>query len=117
MEVSIVELKRMAQKFLSDDRLTELEVYRVLSNDNGLKYTANIDIAGLEFNVLFYYADVVNYIEKNYPTRINKYWGEEYSCIIEMDDEGMEIYCIPVDEYFSENSLLIVTDLLTLILK
>jgi hypothetical protein len=117
MEVSIVELKRKAQQFLSDDKLTELEVYEVLSNDNGLKYTANIDIAELEFNVLFYYSDIVNYIEKNYPTRINKYWGEEYSCIVETDDQGNEIYCIPIDVYFAENSLLIVKDLLTLILK
>lgn len=117
MQVSIIELKRKAQEFLSDDRLSELEVYDVKSNDNGLKYIANIDIAGLEFDVLFYYADVVNYIGKNYPTRINKYWGEEYLCIVESDDEGNEIYCIPVNEYFSQNPLLIVTDLLTLILK
>jgi len=117
MEVSIIELKRKAQQFISDDRLTEIEVYDVKSNDNGLKYIANIDIAGLEFDVLFYYADVVNYIAKNYSTRINKYWSEEYLCIIETDDEGNEIYCIPVNEYFAENSFLIVTDLLTLILK
>ena len=91
MEVSIVELKRKAQQFLSDDKLTELEVYEVLSNDNGLKYTANIDIAELEFNVLFYYSDIVNYIEKNYPTRINKYWGEITSrrvCEVEAGDGG-----------------------------
>ena len=54
MEVSIIELKRKAQEFLSDDRLSELDVYDVKSNDNGLKYIANIDIAGLEFDVLFY---------------------------------------------------------------
>jgi hypothetical protein len=117
MEVLLNDLKRSAQKFLYDDRLTELEVYQVLSSDNGFNYMANIDIAGLEFNVLLSYSDVVRYIEKNYPTRINKYWGEEYSCIIETDDEGDEIYCIPIDEYFAENSLLIVKDLLTLILK
>jgi hypothetical protein len=117
MEVLLIDLKRMAQKFLSDDRLNELEVYQVLSTDNGLKYMSNIDIAGLEFNVLISYSDVVRYIEKNYPTRKAKFWGEEYSCIIENDDEGEEIYCIPIDTYFEENSLLIVKDLLTLILK
>jgi hypothetical protein len=117
MEVLITDLKRMAQKFLSDDRLTELEVYRCLSSHNGGNYMANIDIAGLEFNVILSYSNIVKYIEKNYPTRMAKFWGEEYTCIIETDDEGDEIYCIPIDEYFAENSLLIVKDLLTLILK
>jgi hypothetical protein len=117
MEVLITDLKRMAQKFLSDDRLTELEVYQCLSSHNGGNYMANIDIAGLEFNVIISYSNIVNYIEKNYPTRMAKFWGEEYTCIIETDDEGEEIYCIPVDTYFEENSLLIVKDLLTLILK
>ena len=117
MEVLLNDLKRMAQKFLSDDRLNELEVYQCLSTHNGGNYMANIDIAGLEFNVLLSYSHVVNYIEKNYPTRQQKFWGEIYSCIIETDDEGEEIYCIPIDTYFEENSLLIVKDLLTLILK
>ena len=79
MEVLITDLKRMAQKFLSDDRLTELEVYQCLSSHNGGNYMANIDIAGLEFNVILSYSNIVNYIEKNYPTRIAKFWGEEYT--------------------------------------
>ena len=116
VEVLIADLKRMAQNFSAED-IDQLEVYQVLSTHNGANYMANIDIANLELNILFSYSHVVNYIEKNYPTRIAKYWGEEYTCIIETDDEGEEIYCIPIDTYFEENALLIVKDLLTLILK
>jgi hypothetical protein len=116
MEVLITDLKRMAQNFQAED-IDQLEVYEVLSTHNGSNYMANIDIAYKNLDVLFSYSHVVNYIEKNYPTRIAKYWGEEYTCIIETDDEGEEIYCIPIDTYFEENSLLIVKDLLTLILK